>query len=210
MINYTPKLFLIVGSPASGKDELIRAVSTLGKLHAAIVPKHTTRRWQAGDGDEMICREIIDKNGEYILNPNYHMENCDIQYCNYGTQYGVRSTEIWDGLRAGIHQVLVVSNVNALNALKRIFGGLAIALYIFSDVSKEQYIQNEIRKLKRKGLSEDTISEEYMRKREENFDMAWNLYVDNFMLFDHVFIFAGRDEDLYDQIFRLFRYYENR
>ena len=210
LINYTPKLFLIIGSPASGKDELIRAVSTLGKLHASIVPKHTTRKWQPGDGNEMVCREIINKEGNYILNTQYNMDKCDIQYINYGTKYGICSKEIWDGLSEGIHQALVVSNVKALNELMHIFGGLAIKLYIYSDISKEKYVQNEMDKITRRGLSGEAISEEYMKKREQNFDMAWNLYVDNFLLFDHVFIFTGREEDLYDQIFRLFRYYENR
>ena len=41
MHNFTPRIFLVVGSPGSGKDELMTAVNTIGSLHAEIVPKHT-------------------------------------------------------------------------------------------------------------------------------------------------------------------------
>lgn len=70
-------------------------------------------------------------------------------------------------------------------------------------------MQRELRKFKEKDF-DNKFKSEYLKQREENFDMAWNLYEDNFMLFNHVFIFTNREEDLYDQIFRLFRYYENR
>lgn len=208
MINYTPKLFIVVGSPASGKDELIRAINSLGKLHADIVPKHTDRYWRFEDGNEMICKYILDSKGNYILNPEYNMEKCEVQYENYNTQYGVNTDDIWTGLESGVHQVLVVSNVDALNKLRKLFGGMAVIIYIYSEVTKYEYMEKELKKIK--NQSNKTDVNEYLKTREENFDMAWQLYEDNFMLFDHVFIFTDREEDLYDQIFRLFRYYENR
>lgn len=210
MINYTPRLFIVVGSPASGKDELIKAVNTLGNLHANIVPKHADRDTRWDDDNEMICRKHLDNQGKLVDNPEYDLKNCDIVYTNYGTQYGIKSGDIWDGLQAGIHQVLVVSNVNALNELKVIFGELAIFLYVYSSITKEEYMKKEQMKLMEKEQESQNAGVEYLKRREENFDMAWNLYERNFMLFDHVFIYADREEDLFDQIFRLFRYYEKR
>ncbi len=210
MINYTPKLFIVVGSPASGKDELIRAINTLGNLHADIVPKYTDRYWRYDDGNEMICKYIINNDGEYIANPCYNINRCNIQYENYETKYGIATDDIWNGLKKGVHQVLVVSNINALNQLKRIFGNLAVIIYIYSEVTKEEYMKKELNKYKEKVFDSESNINEYLKLREENFDMAWNLYEENFMLFNHVFIFTKREEDLYDQIFRLFRYYENR
>lgn len=209
MINYTPKLFIVVGSPASGKDQLIRAVNTLGKLHADIVPKHTNRVERMDDGNEMICKYVV-KNGTLINNPNYNMKRCNIHYENYKTKYGIDTNNIWEGLGNGVHQVLVVSNVDALNQLKQIFGSLAVIVYIYSEVTKKEYLQNEKSLFKKNKNSDVTSIDEYLKEREKNFDMAYKLYEDNFMLFDHVFIFTDREEDLYDQIFRLFRYYENR
>lgn len=210
MINYTPRLFVVVGSPASGKDEIIKAVNILGQLHASIVPKHTDRSQRWDDGNEMICKKMLDHNGALIKNPVYAMDKCAIQYENYGTLYGVNTDDIWDGLGNGVHQVLVVSNVNALNKLKQIFGDLAVIIYIYSEITKDEYMKKEREKAKKKHPTDKEESERYLKKREENFDMAWHLYEDNLMLFDHVFIFTNREEDLYDQIFRLFRYYENR
>lgn len=210
MINYTPKLFIVVGNPASGKDQLIRAVNTLGKLHADIVPKHTDRPQRIDDGNEMICKYIFDIKGNLVGNPNYNMERCNIHYENYKTKYGVDTNNIWEGLSKGVHQVLVVSNIKALNQLKQIFGNLAVIIYIYSEVTKEEYLQQEKRNFKNKMSNNKLSIDEYLKEREKNFDMAYKLYEENFMLFDHVFIFTDREEDLYDQIFRLFRYYENR
>ena len=49
MINYTPRVFVVVGNPASGKDELIKAINILGSTHAQIVPKYTNRDWRWND-----------------------------------------------------------------------------------------------------------------------------------------------------------------
>lgn len=210
MINYTPRLFVVVGSPASGKDELIKAVNILGSIHAQIVPKYTNRDWRWNDDEEMICERIPDNNGNMVRNPDYDIGNCDIIYCNYGTIYGIKTNDIWEGLKAGVHQVLVVSNIDALNKLKEIFGELAVFLYVYSEIQREDYLKKEYEKLLERGDVNEGESNEYLKKREENFDMAWHLYERNLNLFNHVFIFTNKEEDLFDQIFRLFRYYENR
>ena len=40
-------------------------------------------------------------------------------------------------------------------------------------------------------------------------DQISDALIDNFLAFDRVFIFSGAPEDLYDQIFRVFRAYES-
>ena len=52
------KLFIIAGHAKSGKDEIIKAVNDMGRLQAKIIRKYTSRRQDADDGDEMICRLI--------------------------------------------------------------------------------------------------------------------------------------------------------
>lgn len=203
MSRYTPRLFIVVGNPASGKDELIAAVNVIGTLHAEIVPKHTNRLWIVGDGSEMIC-----PNG-----PNsqqYDLDNCDITYLNYGTKYGIKSSYIWSKLKKGINQVVVVSNKDALNKLKKMFGDLAVVIYVYAPITSDEYRASEEQKQQKKQTSDPKyiINQEYIDERVHNFDMAWKLYEDNFLLFDHVFIYADKQEDLFDQIFRLFRAYE--
>lgn len=56
--NGKPKLFIIAGNAASGKDQIIQAVNDMGKLQATIIPKYTSRMQDEEDGDEMICQFI--------------------------------------------------------------------------------------------------------------------------------------------------------
>jgi len=199
--------------PASGKDELIAAVDILGAAHAQIVPKHSDREWRIGDGNEMICRTMAapDKEGAAIANPLYDLNGCDIRYENYGKHYGIKTSDIWDKLSKGIFQVVVVSNKDALNKLRLTFGKLVVMIYVHSLVGKEEYIKRETQKEKEKSKNAPAykINYEYLRKHGEDFDMAWKLYEDNFMLFDHVLIYTEKQEDLFYQIFRLFRAYEH-
>lgn len=214
MHNFTPRLFLVVGSPGSGKDELMTAVNTIGSLHAEIVPKHTSRSQNVDDGDEMICRLQLDEDGKWQTpNPKWDLEGCDVKYENYGTQYGIKTSDIWDRLCHGIMQVAVVSDSNALNQLKGKFGNLAVVIYVYSQMSREQYKEKQIqsRLNPRNGnpkieLTKDDVA--YIETRVADFEKAWQIYVDNFMLFDHVLIYADMQEDLFDQVFRLFRAYE--
>lgn len=61
-----PHIFVIAGNAASGKDEIIRALMSMGKLEVQVLPKYTMRQQEPEDGREMICRyipkqEIINK-----------------------------------------------------------------------------------------------------------------------------------------------------
>jgi guanylate kinase len=187
-MNFTPRLFVIVGTPGSGKDLLIRAVDVLGSRHADIVPKHTSRARRQDDGDEMICPG----------DPDYDLVNCDIQYENYEDQYGIQSERIWEGFRKNRFQVVVVSDLDAIRQLQQIFGQLMVLIYVHSEKSIEEYRSEEA---KHGDLS-------YVERRVQEYEQARQLYLEHFLAFNHVLISAGLDEDLYDQIFRLFRAYE--
>lgn len=180
---------VVVGTPGSGKDILIQAVNDLGTLHARIVPKHTTRKRQPDDGGEMICSDdtLFDLNG------------CDIRYDNYSDSYGMKSSEIWDYVRSGICQVIVISNVAAINKLFKIFGDLIKLVFVHSEIDREQY---------RKEQTQLGKPLAYIESRFDEYDKAYNIYFSNFAKFSHVLIFADSKEDFFDQIFRLFNYYE--
>lgn len=175
-------IFVIVGSENSGKDEIIRAVYELGGLHAQIIPKFTSRKWQEGDGDEICCNYLFNKRNDsesYIVRSQEHGKevHCDIVYEKNNNYYGIDSHQIWKGLRTNKFQVIAASEIEAINSLKKKFGSLVILIYIHA-------------------ASEIEISPEF------------NLFVDNFDSFDHVLIYESKKEDLYDQLFRLFRAYE--
>jgi guanylate kinase len=189
-MNFTPRLFVIVGTPGSGKDILIRAVDVLGSRHADVVPKHTSRARRQDDGEEMICPK----------DPDYDLDSCDIQYENYGDQYGIQSESIWEGFRKNRFQVAVVSDIDAIRKLQQIFGELMVLVYVHSDKSAKDYEREE------KRAQHGDI--DYVERRVQEYEQARQLYLEHFLAFNHVLISAGLDEDLYDQIFRLFRAYE--
>jgi ribose 1,5-bisphosphokinase PhnN len=191
---FVQRLFVLVGTPGSGKDLLIRAVKELGAQHAQIVPKHTSRKRRPDDGQEVICPE----------DPAYNLEQCDIRYENYGAQYGIMTPQIWEGLRDGIFQVVVVSNVEAINNLREIFGELVVLVYIHSEVDSDNYQRIEAAR-KSDPEYHDT---EYVEVRVKNYRLALDIFLENYLTFNHVLIHSGPSENLYDQMFRLFRAYE--
>jgi ribose 1,5-bisphosphokinase PhnN len=183
---FTPKLIVVVGSPKSGKDLLIRAVNDLGVQHAQIVPKHTSRSRRFDDGTEMICAG----------DPGHNFSACDLLYENFEDTYGIECSRVWDGLRRGVFQVAVVSNIDAINHLKERFGELLVLVYVHSEMGADEYLMSE------------ATSDDYVRRRVERYQAAFDLYLRNYLAFEHVLIYSGVKEDLFDQIFRLFRAYE--
>ena len=125
------------------------------------------------------CPNTNGYNSTYqVTNKEGAFETCDIVYMRNGNQYGFNSQKIWQGLKQRLFQVVVVSEVEAINKLREIFGGLIVLIYVHSHNSHGQY----------KELS---------------------MFVNNFDKFDHVLIYEDKKEDLFDQVFRLFRAYEN-
>lgn len=73
--NGKPKLFIIAGNAASGKDEIIKAVNDMGTLQATIIPKYTSRAQDEDDGDEMMCKEIPNPAKMEIFKEEYDLEH---------------------------------------------------------------------------------------------------------------------------------------
>jgi hypothetical protein len=186
----TARLFIIVGNTPNeaenGKDLIIQAVDTMGALHAGIIPKYTSRTKKTDDGNEIVC----DCSFFELENGIFEVENksggkkiCDIVYNRNGNYYGFDSKAIWNGLKRGMFQVVVVSEADTINKLKEKFGGLVVLAYVHSHNME-------------KNNNERRIEEEF------------KLFSNNFTSFSHVLIYEDNAEDLYDQIFRLFRAYE--
>lgn len=174
-------IFVIVGGNNSGKDEIIRAVQDLGGLHAQMIPKFTSRGRQEDDGKEIRCNYKFKEyaEGKYKVQSQQDDKefNCDIVYFKNNNFYGIDTHQIWKGLRKQKFQVIVVSEVEAINKLIEKFGSIVVLIYVH-------------------GMeSEETLAE-------------FRLFLENFNEFDHVLIAENRKEDLYDQLFRLFRAYE--
>ncbi|MCH5158731.1 MAG: hypothetical protein J1F33_06015 [Clostridiales bacterium] len=183
----TARLFVIVGNTpnkndSNGKDLIIQAVDSMGTLHASIIPKYTSRAHKSDDGNEMICDckfEQTDK-GTRITAKDGTVCYGDIVYERNGNIYGFSSENIWDGLKRGKFQVVVVSDADTINDIRNKFGGLVVLVYVHSHNYENPGIVDE----------------------------EFKLFSRNFDLFDHVLIYENKAEELYDQLFRLFRAYE--
>lgn len=184
----TARLFVIVGNTPyinipNGKDLIIQAVDSMGALHASIIPKYTSRSLKSDDGNEMICDCKFEKieNGYRIVTPDGDVCYGDIVYERNGNTYGFSSQNIWNGLKRGKFQVVVISDAMTINELRKKFGGLVVLVYVHSHNYQKPNI----------------------------IDAEFKLFSQNFDLFDHVLIYENKAEELYDQLFRLFRAYEN-
>jgi len=56
------KLFIISGNAQSGKDDIVKASNTLGKIQSEPLIKYTTRWQEVSDENEIICKYIPRKN----------------------------------------------------------------------------------------------------------------------------------------------------
>lgn len=179
------KVFIITGASNSGKDDVIAAIRDLAKNKAMIVTKRTTRNQKLDDENELICKNIIDKEKSegrslvYKPNPEYDLMECDVKYSRRGNTYGIKTSEIWDGLQKGMFQVISISEEEAINKLISMFGGLVVLIYVHSS------------------------------KPSDDSELAFNTYINNINNYDHVLICEDKKEDLFDQVFRLFHFYEN-
>ena len=183
------RIYLVCGGPGSGKDALIQAVKDMGSLHARIVPKHTTRIRRRSDGEEMICAD----------DSAWDLKSCDLQYVNHGDTYGVRTSDLWDNLMRRMPQVLVVSNHEAIQRLTEIFGRVVVLIYVHSDIAVDDFASRET-----SGQDDG-----YVKRRSVEYNNAFRLYISNMKFFRHVVIYSGAQEDMFDQMFRIFAHYES-
>lgn len=73
------RIFVVAGNAASGKDEIIRALLSMGKLQARVLPKYTMRQQEPEDGCEMICRYVPSKECLLRLKQSYLEEKKQIE-----------------------------------------------------------------------------------------------------------------------------------
>lgn len=77
------RIFVVAGTAASGKDEIVRALMTMGKLQARVLSKYTMRQQEQEDGEEMICQYVpkksylMDLKNSYFKQKKWIEENLD-------------------------------------------------------------------------------------------------------------------------------------
>jgi len=119
--------------------------------------------------------------------------------------YYIDLETIREGLARNKAQVIVLSNWNSIDKLKQEFGEQVIVVFCHSQINEEEFLK------KAKGTG--TIA------KIGNFRQQLHDYVERFCDYRHVIIYAerelgraidGRQEELIDQLFRLFCAYEQK
>lgn len=79
VINRGPKLFIVSGNAASGKDDIIKAAKSYGKQQADILIKSTSRQEEDGDVGEIICKYVpkASKMEKYSLEYKKEIDNIE-------------------------------------------------------------------------------------------------------------------------------------
>lgn len=147
---------------------------------------------------EIICEEsdgtvLVKCDGvEYVI---YHAKG------NKKKLYGCKLSRSASG--SGKYKVLVASQYGVFNVLKRELGSDNVAvIYAHSQISEDEFASN--------------AKDNAVKEKREKFNEYLNDYVNNIVYYDHVVIFAKsrfadsqsiKEEELIDQMFRLFRVY---
>jgi hypothetical protein len=112
---------------------------------------------------------------------------------------------IRDGLNRGKSQVIVLSDWTSIDKLKKEFGEQVIVIFCHSQISEDEFTK------KAKGTA--------IADKRENFRKQLDDYAERFCDYRHVIIYGeneighdsdGRQEELIDQLFKLFHAYEQK
>jgi guanylate kinase len=194
-----PYLFLIVGASGSGKGTLLRALKDMGDRYVTVISKITTRPPKATDGDELIS---INPAPTAIQKTQKDFEiKYDIVYGQYKYHYGISTSDILQNFKKGKFQVLIVSNSDAIKKLYQKFEPIIKLIYLYSPI--------DVEKLEAHQINIGTESPEEIEKRKKGIEEIHKFYITNISRFDHVFLNIREPEDMFDQIFRLFKRYRN-
>jgi guanylate kinase len=182
-----PVIFLIAAASGAGKRTLMHAMYTMGRRSIKVIEKYTNRQAQPDDGKEIIPSTPIELD-----------ETFDIKYQFNNNWYGLRSGDIWNNLARGYPQI-VITNMDEFHQFSKIFGSAAIGVYLHATRTQEEILQLQAWKLGSKEKAE---------KKVEKMEIIHQGYIENISNFQHVLLNTIEKEDLWEQMFRLIKYYQ--
>lgn len=182
-----PVIFMIAAASGAGKRTLIQAMYSLGKRSIKVIQKATDRPAQDDDGREIIPDVKIDK------------KIYDINYIFNSNTYGINSIDIWQNVALGQPQI-VITNMDEFTQFTNIFGNAAVGVYLHATRTQEEILDLQTKKLKSKEKALAKVA-----KMEE----IHQGYIKNIHLFKHVLLNTIEKEDLWEQMFRMIKFYQN-
>jgi guanylate kinase len=181
-----PVIFLIAAASGAGKRTLMHAMYTMGRRSIKVIEKWTNRVVQPDDGPEIIPNTTID-------------DTFDIKYLFNNNWYGIRSSIIWNNLAHGYPQI-VITNMDEFHQFSKFFGSAAVGVYLHATRTQEEILKLQTWKLK---------SQEKALKKVKKMENIHQGYIENISKFKHVLLNTIEKEDLWEQMFRLIKYYQD-
>ena len=177
-----PHVITITGSSRAGKSTTVDYLLNCGRFSQTFSPvlmrKYTTRPRR------------IDDNHEEVLCVNEIPAECDLVYKQYGAQYGLALSALFEHIAQEQSPIVILNDVRAVEDVRSAFGELARSLFIFRhDPSSEKYREELMES--RKGAG---------RVRFDKARIIYRIYIENIQLFDHVIINSGPVEELEMQV----------
>ncbi len=148
------------------------------------------------------------ENEEYLKMVEMRNDNPNRFICynaNGKYEYVIDLDLIRNGLNSGRSQVLVLSDFESIKKLIELFGEQVIVTYCHSQINEEEF------RNKNKGVATEAKLEKFQKQLMD--------FAENYIYYRHVIIYAenemghqsdGRQEELIDQLFRLFSAYEEK
>lgn len=182
-----PVIFMIAAASGAGKRTLMQAMFSLGKKSIKVIIKATDRDAQDDDGPEIEPSKEI------------YPEEYDINYEFNNNKYGIKSADIWHNLATG-HPQILITNMDQFERLKNIFGSAAVGVYLHATRTREEILELQSKKMNslQKALS-----------KVQKMEAIHQGYINNIHGFSHVLLNTIEKEDLWEQMFRLIKFYQN-
>lgn len=187
------KLFILFGSPGSGKSVSCNILADISSNNIEIIQKETTRPKRNSDGPEIIHVKKISK-------------ACDFRYNQYDFEYGFSSDHIWAHLKKNRAVVVIVNDIRTIKLLNRKFGNLTHTIYLHSNIDRtqiEKISKERYPKADELFLLRDT------EKRIEKIKTIHRKYIENTYLFNTAIINIVNEKvglsELYEQFKQVYR-----
>lgn len=176
------RIYAILGASGSGKTTAINYLCS--KHGVEILTKWTTRDRRENDGPKIQSVTTIP-------------DDCDIRYTSYGTDYGMKSSDIWKTIRAGKSGAVVLNDIRTLKLLNRQFSNFVQTVYIHSNISPQELFEEE---RKRFGTNFGEEQQLATQKRIEKIKAVHRKYIENASFFDTVILNVSSLSALYQQL----------
>ena len=207
-INKNAYVITLTGPSGCGKSEIINILCEIGKTEQydfipMLIPKYTTRAFRK---KEIECIEkntfeeldvipvhgkdnvVCDKNGNIlpeemqkeIRRKAFKQLNCDLVYEQYGNQYGIHFSSIYECLKVGRSPIIILNDVRTVEDIRTFLGKKCISLFVFRKVPlKEDFYEI--------GKTRNTEVEE-TEERYEKANAIYRIYIENIHLFDKLIL----------------------